>query len=76
LDPWLPDEQREDPAGHAHRPHLPRGLFVVFAALQLRELGFDATDVIGGVEAWKAATLPVLGQADHVVGDANEAVAG
>jgi rhodanese-related sulfurtransferase len=30
------------------------------AAAQLRELGFTrATDVIGGVEAWLAAGLPV-----------------
>jgi len=31
------------------------------AAAQLRELGFaDAADVVGGVEAWKAAGLPVV----------------
>ncbi len=30
-----------------------------FAAAQLRQLGFDAGDVIGGVEAWQAAGLPV-----------------
>jgi rhodanese-related sulfurtransferase len=31
-----------------------------FAAAQLRELGFDsAGDVIGGVDAWQAAGLPV-----------------
>jgi len=29
------------------------------AAAQLRELGFDAGDVVGGVEAWQAAGLPV-----------------
>ncbi len=31
------------------------------AAAQLRELGFaDAADVVGGVEAWQAAGLPVV----------------
>jgi rhodanese-related sulfurtransferase len=30
-----------------------------FAAAHLRQLGFDAADVIGGVEAWRAAGLPV-----------------
>ena len=30
-----------------------------FAAAQLAELGFAAADVIGGVEAWQAAGLPV-----------------
>ena len=29
------------------------------AAVRLQELGFDATDVIGGFEAWAAAGLPV-----------------
>jgi rhodanese-related sulfurtransferase len=29
------------------------------AAAQLRHLGFDAGDVIGGVEAWREAGLPV-----------------
>jgi len=29
------------------------------AAAQLREIGFDAADVVGGVEAWQTAGLPV-----------------
>jgi rhodanese-related sulfurtransferase len=29
-----------------------------FAAAQLRQLGFEAGDVIGGVEAWQATDLP------------------
>ena len=35
------------------------------AAASLRSLGVDATDVIGGVEAWAAAGLPLhTGPAD------------
>lgn len=35
------------------------------AAVSLRSLGVDATDVIGGVEAWAAAGLPLhTGPAD------------
>lgn len=32
-----------------------------FAAESLRRLGIDATDVVGGVEAWLSAGLPVDG---------------
>ena len=36
-----------------------------FAAESLRRLGVDATDVIGGVEAWRSACLPLTqGPAD------------
>lgn len=36
------------------------GYSSILAAAQLRAIGFErATDVIGGVEAWKAAGLPV-----------------
>ena len=36
------------------------GLSSSFAAAQLRQLGFEAAgDVVGGVEAWQAAGLPV-----------------
>jgi rhodanese-related sulfurtransferase len=53
------------------------GFSSVFAALQLREIGFEnATDVIGGVEAWKAAGLPLLGKADQAAFDADKAVTG
>jgi rhodanese-related sulfurtransferase len=52
------------------------GYSSVFAAEQLKEIGFtNATDVIGGVDAWKAAGLPILGQADPIALDANQAVA-
>jgi hypothetical protein len=43
----------------------------------VEELGFvNATDVIGRVAAWNAAGLPILGQADQIAVDADEAVAG
>jgi rhodanese-related sulfurtransferase len=48
----------------------------VLAAAQLQEIGFeDATDVIGGVDAWKEAGLPVLRQANAVAVEQDEAVA-
>ncbi|WP_374971468.1 rhodanese-like domain-containing protein [Terrabacter sp. BE26] len=69
-------EWRLDPAG-AHRiPEAARpGLRVIvvcrqgysssLAAASLRRLGIDATDVIGGAEAWVAAGLPLAqGAAD------------
>jgi rhodanese-related sulfurtransferase len=53
------------------------GFSSVFAALQLRELGFTrVTDVIGGVAAWRAAGLPLLRQADDSPLDFDQAVAG
>jgi rhodanese-related sulfurtransferase len=53
------------------------GFSSIFAAVQLRELGFErATDVIGGVEAWIAAGLPVLRQANKPFVDLDEAVSG
>jgi rhodanese-related sulfurtransferase len=53
------------------------GYSSVFAAELLREIGFtNATDVIGGVDAWKAAGLPILGRADPLAIDADQAVAG
>ena len=44
------------------------------AAAALRSLGLDATDVVGGIHAWRAAGLPVgtVGIAD--VGGAGETV--
>jgi rhodanese-related sulfurtransferase len=52
------------------------GYSSVLAAAQLQELGFeDATDVIGGVEDWKKAGLPVLRQANQPVVETDEAVA-
>jgi rhodanese-related sulfurtransferase len=45
------------------------------AAAQLRELGFDrTTDVIDGVEGWKAASLPLLREADEPASDVDEPV--
>jgi rhodanese-related sulfurtransferase len=53
-----------------------QGLSSVLTAAQLQELGFeDATDVIGGVDAWKEAGLPVLRQANTVAVEQDEAVA-
>ena len=52
------------------------GFSSVLAAAQLQELGFEAaTDVVGGVEAWKAAGLPVLRQADELAVEPDKAVA-
>ena len=61
---------RLDPAEETGNPKLPldsrvmllcrQGYSSSLAAAQLREIGFDhATDVIGGVEAWIAAGLPI-----------------
>lgn len=36
-----------------------QGFSSSFAARALRDLGLDATDVIGGVEGWSAAGLPL-----------------
>ena len=52
------------------------GFSSALTAAQLQELGFeDATDVIGGVDAWKEAGLPVLRQANAVAVEQDEAVA-
>jgi rhodanese-related sulfurtransferase len=77
LDPDCPTSNEKIPLD-AHVILICReGFSSVFAAGLLREIGFaGATDVIGGVDAWKAAGLPILGQADQVVRDADEAVAG
>lgn len=62
-------EWRLDPAsGHsipeaAARPRVivvcRQGFSSSLAAASLQELGLDATDVVGGVEAWIAAELPL-----------------
>lgn len=45
------------------------------AAAQPRELGFErATDVIDGVEGWKAAGLPLLREADEPAPHVDEPV--
>jgi rhodanese-related sulfurtransferase len=62
---------RLDPDVPTHNPKLPldarlivvcrEGYSSSLAAQQLRELGFEhATDLVGGVEAWVAAGLPVV----------------
>jgi rhodanese-related sulfurtransferase len=51
------------------------GYSSVFAAQQLQELGFErATDVIGGVAAWRTEGLPLLREADQPFVDLDEAV--
>lgn len=44
------------------------------AAAALRSLGLDATDVVGGIQAWRAAGLPVVAPAKRLVGADGEAV--
>lgn len=69
--------QGEDPARGTGLLIYREGFSSIFAAAQLQELGCaNATDVIGGVAAWKAGGLPILGQADQMAVDAKEAVAG
>jgi len=68
-------EWRLDPTSPHRIPEAAPGVRVVvvcrqgysssFAAESLRRLGVDATDVVGGVEAWRSAGLPVAeGPAD------------
>ncbi|HEX8766923.1 MAG TPA: rhodanese-like domain-containing protein [Jatrophihabitans sp.] len=49
------------------------------AAASLRSIGVDATDLVGGIQAWRAAGLPLVpgpSRVEQVVGTAgNEAVA-
>jgi rhodanese-related sulfurtransferase len=63
-------EWRLDPASPERNPHLARRgreLIVIcnqgyqssLAAATLRQFGLEATDVIGGAQAWLAAGLPV-----------------
>jgi rhodanese-related sulfurtransferase len=61
-------EWRLDPTSEVRIPEASAGMRVIIACRQgyssslaarsLRELGVDATDVIGGVEAWLLAGLP------------------
>jgi rhodanese-related sulfurtransferase len=64
-------EWRLDPASPWRLPDLARrdvpvilicneGYQTSLAALTLRRLGLDAGDVIGGVQAWKAQSLPLV----------------
>jgi rhodanese-related sulfurtransferase len=69
---------RLDPDGANRTPHVPVGSRIVLlcdhgcssllAAASLVEMGLDATDVIGGVEGWRAAGLPVAAAADARLG--------
>ncbi len=62
-------EWRLDPSSGARIPEAVPGLRVIvvcqhgfsssLAACSLRDLGIDATDVIGGVEGWLTSGLPV-----------------
>lgn len=70
-------EWRVDPASGTQHPELAgredrvvlicsEGFCTSLAAAALHELGFTgATDVLGGFEAWAAAGLPVVGDAEE-----------
>lgn len=70
--PW-----RVEPSGRWRSPHLHEGGRVVLvcdhgcssllAAADLLELGVDATDIVGGLEGWTAAGLPVVAWVDPPV---------
>jgi rhodanese-related sulfurtransferase len=77
LDPDCPTSNQKLPLDAEIMLICREGFSSVFAALQLRELGFTrVTDVIGGVAAWKWAGLPLLRQADDSPVDLDQAVAG
>jgi rhodanese-related sulfurtransferase len=77
LDPDCPTSNEKIPLDARVFLICREGYSSVFAAQQLRELGFTrATDVIGGVDAWIAAGLPVLRQAHETFVDLDEAVSG
>jgi rhodanese-related sulfurtransferase len=77
LDPDCPTSNEKVPLDTEIMLICREGFSSVFAALQLRELGFTrVTDVIGGVAAWKSAGLPLLRQADDPPVDLDQAVAG
>jgi len=65
LDPTSPHRIPEAVAGRRVVVVCRQGFSSSFAAQSLRRLGVDATDVVGGVEAWRAAGLPLAeGPAD------------
>jgi rhodanese-related sulfurtransferase len=77
LDPDCPTSNEKIPLDAEVLLICREGFSSVFAAQQLREIGFSrATDVIGGVDAWIRAGLPVLRQADEAVVDFDQAVSG
>ena len=76
LDPECPTSNEKIPLDARVILICREGFSSVLAAAQLQEIGFeDATDVLGGVDAWKAAGLPVLRQANEPVVEPDEAVA-
>ena len=76
LDPDCPTSNEKIPLDARVILICREGYSSVLAASQLQELGFEnATDVIGGVEDWKKAGLPVLRQANQGVVETDEAVA-
>jgi rhodanese-related sulfurtransferase len=77
LDPDCPTSNEKIPLDAEVLLICREGFSSVFAAQQLREIGFSrATDVIGGVDAWIRAGLPVLRQADEALVDFDQAVSG
>jgi rhodanese-related sulfurtransferase len=77
LDPECPTSNEKIPLDAEVLLICREGFSSVFAAQQLREIGFTrATDVIGGVDAWIRAGLPVLRQADEPSVDFDQAVSG
>jgi rhodanese-related sulfurtransferase len=82
--PRLVLEWRVDPDSGYTNPHVTdldcrlvlfcsQGFASTFAAASLRELGcVNATDMIGGFDAWKAAGLPVRQLTDDREPDPNE----
>jgi rhodanese-related sulfurtransferase len=76
LDPDCPTSNEKIPLDARVILICREGFSSVLTAAQLQELGFeDATDVIGGVDAWKEAGLPVLRQANALAVEQDEAVA-
>ena len=76
LDPECPTSNEKIPLDARVILICREGFSSVLAAAQLQEIGFeDATDVLGGVDAWKAAGLPVLRQANEPVVEPDEALA-
>lgn len=61
LDPTSPHRIPEARPGARVVVLCRQGYSSSFAAASLRQLGLDATDVVGGVEAWQCAGLPLTG---------------
>jgi len=70
---------RLEPGGRWRSPFVPEGGRVVLvcdhgcssllAAAELLEAGVDATDVVGGIEAWGAGSLPLVRWVDPPVAE-------